>query len=126
MSEDKFIEHSEICAMTAKKMGVGSDQVDKTVTNYVDQMIKLMKEKRPTSTKEKTIVSTPLFSAQLMLENEKIVAENGKKYKVSQQYRIRYGIAEAVFKAINDGLEVTKTLIDEKDGKVKTSSVKAA
>lgn len=125
MSENKFIEHSEICAMTAKKMGVGSDVVDKTVTNYVDQMVKLMKEKRPTSQKEKTIVSTPLFSAELVLDGDKIVSENGKKYKVSQQYRIRYGIATAVFKAINEGLEVTKTLLDDKD-KVKVSSTKAA
>lgn len=110
---DTFIDHPEICAATAKKLGTNAEQVDSTVTTYMDQLLSLMKEKRPTNHTDRTIARTPIFSAECTLEKEKIVTENGKKYSVSKQCKIRYGIAGIVFKALNEGLNITKTLIED-------------
>lgn len=120
---DTFIEHSELCAATAKKLNVGADQVDKTVTEYASQMILLMKEKRPTNYKDRLTVKTPIVAAQVTLDKEEIVTENGKKYKVEEQYCVRYGMHAKLLQALNEGLEVAKTLLTDttKDGQIKVS-----
>lgn len=124
---DTIIEHSMICAATAKKMGISAEQVDSTVTNYADQFISFLGEKRPTNYKDRLYVQTPLVSARINLEKEKIVTENGKKYRVPEQYQISYGIYTEIFKAVNKGLDVAKSLIeDDKKDDVKVTNKKVA
>lgn len=121
---DSIIEHSEICQLVSKKLSMSAEQVDTVVRGYSTQIIDMMKEKKPSNHTDRLLIKTPIVCAEVTLDKEKIVTENGKKYNISSQYRVRYGIDKAILTALNEGLNVAKTIIEE--SKDKDKSKKAA
>lgn len=111
------ITHSEISAATAGKLGKGytGESVGKTVTEYSKTMVDLIKSKMPTSSKDPTLVETPLAAFKVN-KKESGVKHNadGSESKVGANYTVQVALPNFLLEALNAGVEIIKTVLDSK------------
>jgi hypothetical protein len=101
------ITHSEISATTAGRMGKGytAEGVAKTVSEYANSMVQLMKEKRPTSTKESTLVENPICGFKIDKHDSGVVKNpDGTETKIGEHYTVQTAVPKAVINGINADL----------------------
>lgn len=99
------ITHSEISSVTAGRLGKGTsaENVSKMVTEYGKTMVDLMKEKKPTSIKEPTLVETPLVGYKIeMKENGVKKNADGTETKIGKHWVVNTATPKAVINGINE------------------------
>jgi hypothetical protein len=98
------ITHSEISAATAGKLGSGhtADSVNKVVTEYSQQMFDLIMEKRPGTSKDITLVETPIAALKIKNKESGIVKNpDGTETKVGTNYTVSVALPNHFLKALN-------------------------
>jgi hypothetical protein len=111
------IRHSEICAVTAGRLGkeYTAEKVDKTVTEYAKSVFDLISEKKPESSKEPTLVETPLIAMKINKRDSGVKRNpDGTETKIGTNYTVNIAPPNHLLEILNVGVEIVKTVMDEK------------
>lgn len=116
------ITHREISAATAGRLGkdYSAEQVGNVVSEYAKTTFDLMKEKGPNSSKEKTLVETPLCGYEVNYhENMTKTNPDGTKQNVGARRTVKVALPKALLEGINMdllklGAKIVKAVIDSK------------
>ena len=109
------ITHSEICASTAGKLGKDhtAESVGKTVQQYADSMLDLMKEKAPNNPSDELLVETPLVAYKTTYhQNSTKKNPDGTETKVGVNYTVKVGLPNILLEGLNAAVEIVKTVVD--------------
>jgi len=116
------ITHREISASTAGRLGkdVTAESVGNIVTEYAKTAFDLMKEKGPNSSKEKTLVETPLCGYEVNYhENMTKTNPDGTKQNVGARRTVKVALPKTLLEGLNAdllklGAKIIKAVIDSK------------
>ena len=106
------ITHSEICASTAGKLGKDhtAESVGKTVQQYADSMLDLMKEKAPNNPSDELLVETPLVAYKTTYhQNSTKKNPDGTVTDVGPRRKVT-SVPNAILKGIN--ADLIKLVVD--------------
>ena len=107
------ITHSEICASTAGKLGKDytAESVGKTVQQYADNMLDLMKEKAPNNPSDELLVETPLVAYKTTYhQNSTKKNPDGTVTDVGPRRKVTTSVPNAILKGIN--ADLIKLVVD--------------
>lgn len=100
------ITHSEISSVTAGRLGnVDASTIAKHVSEYAKTTMELMREKGPNSTKEVTLVETPLVGYEVTYHDSGTrKGPDGSEEKLGPHRRVKTAVPNALLKGINADL----------------------